>query len=1043
VSRAAEIGRRALFAFVSVFMGALAVSMPGHAANSPVALAHVADGPEDDFRIIEITLRGRRVLAADVIAYERGDGLMLPLAELMLALGFAVDVDAVNGTANGWFLRETQRFALDLSKGEARVADHVFAISFDAVETDQVELFLPADALSQWFDLALNWQPDRQILDISPSYLLPDEEAARRAGIAGRAASRRQAIDISGYTAISARPGLISSPAGALTLGHLTSFGTEENRRSTTAGISLTGDLLYFTADLTGSLSDNNDPAGQMVLSRRDVEGRLLGPLRAQEVRFGDLALDSAPLIGDTATGVGISIARERFQRGSNFDTTRIEGSALPGWQAELYRDGQLLSFQTVPAEGRFAFEDVPLLFGANRFTVELYGPAGERQSVERTIDVAEAFLARGQFEYALQALKTGAALFSGNALSNAEVLPGADTGVAIASDPPGNLDPDWQGQARFSYGLTTALTASAAVLIGYDETERSSEARFQAGLAGRAGRTFWTFDAGYAGEGTAMASGLRADLGPIGVTLSDDRYSKGFLSARTGEGDSRLSSRTDLRLDGRPIELMEGVNFNWALGGSVAERFDGRMDQNLAMRVGGQFSRFSVNNAVNWRSVDGVEVADEAATEGIFNAAGEVFGVRTRVGFDYSIAPEFSANRFNLNLSQRRGDWFYSVRADHDLREDQTGLGLGLARDWNGVRLGLDLDHREDAGTDARLSLSLNFDRGPDGGVRFGRAARGQRGSARARVFHDANVNGTFDDGEDIFPQVRLVSEPRGRQSAATHGRIALEDLPVDRETGVTLDKASLPDPYLTPSSPGVRFTARPGASVRFDLPVIESGEIEWLLIGPDGKPREGFISSLTPCGLDAPLMRERSAFDGLVLFQFVPPGCYVLSAPGHEPITLQLSPGEVFVVGASEPTLQAQPRIEPTAQLDAISDALSPRNPECSISAFAVYFEFDQASLSLAGKETLRVAAERAQRCGIDRIRIEGHADRAGPTAYNQALSERRARGVRDVFIGGGVAAELIETAGLSEHNPARPTKDGIAEPLNRRAEIVIYVK
>ena len=48
------------------------------------------------------------------------------------------------------------------------------------------------------------------------------------------------------------------------------------------------------------------------------------------------------------------------------------------GWDAELYRNGQLLAFAENRADGRYEFIDVPLLYGQNRFEVVLYGPQGQ-----------------------------------------------------------------------------------------------------------------------------------------------------------------------------------------------------------------------------------------------------------------------------------------------------------------------------------------------------------------------------------------------------------------------------------------------------------------------------------------------------------------------------------------------------------------------------------------------------------------------------------------------------------------------------------------
>ena len=69
-----------------------------------------------------------------------------------------------------------------------------------------------------------------------------------------------------------------------------------------------------------------------------------------------------------------------------------------------------------------------------------------------------------------------------------------------------------------------------------------------------------------------------------------------------------------------------------------------------------------------------------------------------------------------------------------------------------------------------------------------------------------------------------------------------------------------------------------------------------------------------------------------------------------------------------------------------------------------------------------------------------IAGHADRSGPEAYNQALSERRADNVAQALGQRGIPDQqrcAVEAYGESQ--PRVPTADGVREPQNRRVEIV----
>lgn len=67
-----------------------------------------------------------------------------------------------------------------------------------------------------------------------------------------------------------------------------------------------------------------------------------------------------------------------------------------------------------------------------------------------------------------------------------------------------------------------------------------------------------------------------------------------------------------------------------------------------------------------------------------------------------------------------------------------------------------------------------------------------------------------------------------------------------------------------------------------------------------------------------------------------------------------------------------------------------------------------------------------------------IHGHADRAGGRPYNQTLSERRAKTVREAFLAKGIGADRITLQAHGETRPQVMTPDGVPEIRNRRVVI-----
>jgi len=83
-------------------------------------------------------------------------------------------------------------------------------------------------------------------------------------------------------------------------------------------------------------------------------------------------------------------------------------------------------------------------------------------------------------------------------------------------------------------------------------------------------------------------------------------------------------------------------------------------------------------------------------------------------------------------------------------------------------------------------------------------------------------------------------------------------------------------------------------------------------------------------------------------------------------------------------------------------------------------------------------QVVSELVAQKAYRKVRVEGHTDAAGPAAYNQRLSLKRAKAVRNYLINHGVEASILSAIGRGEEQPAadNATTDGRAK--NRRVEL-----
>ena len=100
------------------------------------------------------------------------------------------------------------------------------------------------------------------------------------------------------------------------------------------------------------------------------------------------------------------------------------------------------------------------------------------------------------------------------------------------------------------------------------------------------------------------------------------------------------------------------------------------------------------------------------------------------------------------------------------------------------------------------------------------------------------------------------------------------------------------------------------------------------------------------------------------------------------------------------------------------------------------SIYFAYDSARVSPYNYENLSWVARKLNRWSDRTVFLTGYADLRGGAAYNQTLSMRRARSVRDWLVNKGVPADRIFVSARGQHDPLTHKKE--LQDLNRRVDI-----
>lgn len=102
---------------------------------------------------------------------------------------------------------------------------------------------------------------------------------------------------------------------------------------------------------------------------------------------------------------------------------------------------------------------------------------------------------------------------------------------------------------------------------------------------------------------------------------------------------------------------------------------------------------------------------------------------------------------------------------------------------------------------------------------------------------------------------------------------------------------------------------------------------------------------------------------------------------------------------------------------------------------------FATDSYSLQSETRNNLTELAKTLNKYDDTNILIEGHTDSSGEDAYNQTLSEKRAREVEAFLVSQQVKNSRVETKGYGEKQPLKGNDTPEGMKANRRVEVAIY--
>ncbi len=856
---------------------------------------------EDAF-IVLVAKLGHATLFDELFGYLYDDSVLVPLSLIVEALEFPIEVNPAEGLADGWFLSENRRFTLNLNAREVIIEGQKLGLpkNLPAILKDD-DIFVDVHLLEQWFPLNIQFSFNELALYFQPQEPLPIQQ--RLARKARREKQKKREIKKPDLPHLALPRRWLSWPQMDFAFD-ISIQPDEKGRWSPQLNYSTTLDMSLLALDSKWFFSGSGDAlfsTARVDFSHPGFSGDWL-----EDTRFflGDMSSPTTTHVTSAKSGIGFEWMNTPLDTPDQFDQITLEDALPPGWEIELYHNGQLLDFREIGETGRYRFENIDLLFGENIFQLVAYGPQGQKREQYKHYRIGQSMVPPGKLRYQLALNRIGPDIIS-----------------MIASDVNSTEEteaPAYRYYANLQWGANEWLTLTGRWNRLTLHDNQPAQDFITLGARTFLRNTYFEWDTSWRlnperpTSSSASRLHLQTQINEIQADLQYD-YSTHFhsetLSAAT-ESVAKLVAKLRGPLDLSAIGL---PTIRWEWSNETVRRTDEPFSMNANLRTSTNVSGLSLSNNLVWSSNKSWLSADVANGSLLFGGRLHQ-NVRAKGNLSYQAAPEFYFKTFILDLNARLfKDVDLAVNISYDLLgEEKEKYSLSLSRNlhYEDFTLGMNLGY-DNSGLN--LDLGLSFSLGQQNGRWEMDSERmtGQ-GAIVARAFIDQHNDGQYDAEEDtLIEDVRYKVngfEHKARSNA--QGEALLTHLSLSRMSNISVVPASLPDPFLAPGHPGVAIKPNLGAVPTIDFPLISTGEIDGsIYVWRDEKP-QAIKADLQLVDTKGKVVQEvRSAYDGFYLFSYVPMGKYEirvapklvtqLEPESAQPIQVEIKPEEEFLSG------------------------------------------------------------------------------------------------------------------------------------------------
>lgn len=741
----------------------------------------------------------------------------LPLDEVSTNLALAITTNPEQQSVHGWFITESNTINIDLKTQKYQIGEKQGQIESNALLVIDETIYISHKTLKQLLSIEPQVRTNVLKVNFESEHPLPRQAKLKRQQkrklFELRQGNQQKTTKIEDKYHWLLRPNIdISSQLN---------WQSKNEQSDLNHQLSLQGASDFALHQGSFSLRDSNGEKQMRV----NLAKQLTINNRQWHYQIGD--------IQGYGRGFAFSNGRKLEQQ---FGKRRFEGDAQPGWEAELYRNDNLLNYQEIGTEGRYLFEQVPVQIGDNQFKIILYGPQGQQKVIEEHIIGHQLAQKAGQWTPSFSLSQP-----------NKRILP---------------LDKQQNSGTKLNAAISYGISDSIETAIAWQQYKGNQQVDTR--LTGVWQSTVFDIKNQY-----RQATDAFDWVAQINTQHFQHDWGLGYNQIAEENGNKIENWQLDMSGSHSIISPQD----NYSVGLSYSED-----NWSLFATHSANFDNLSLNNRLTLEHIISDDTAKQQSIKGNGGISFRLDQHQFRFEAEYIVKPQHSLENFSASYSHKFDHTFLQLRANLRQNDQPSDYSANLSWQFDQFRLGARLSIDEHQNTRFGLTFSMGLGVMPSG-IHYSRSSLKNTATIKAQTFLDTNNNGIFDVNEQPVAGIGFKGNQKWQNRVTDEsGIVYLLEARTARGQYVEFIKETLDDPFLTVDETRYNVFTHPGGLNELYFPIYEICEVEGEIVLKKGDEQQA--KAAVPLLLidqnGKQIQRILSEYDGFFIFTNVKPGQY-----------------------------------------------------------------------------------------------------------------------------------------------------------------------